>query len=1082
MRLCRFYIIITIALINSPLYAQEYLEPELISIENGLSSRYVSTLTIDRYGYLWAGTAYGLNRFDGYRFRKFFTSADNSEPFGYQHIRKVKTDGAGNLWILNQAGINRYDNKTGKITRIPVSSFDAPYSNESVLIDFCAAPDGKVWLLTDRSLTGLALDFSEKTFVFPARLLQPGTSPTCLIADANGNLWIGTTGSLILFDPEQGVFTELVSLDSQGLLSDNHVNCLYVDRENTIWIGTNNGLNRVDPVDLAFLSFYPGESRNLASRNEIHAITGAQNGVLILATTSGIYRFDTNNQLFTQIYQAGPNKIQSVAVDSADIIWGGSSEGILKIRKSALAILNFPIERFGVSRDNSHILSATQVAGGKFFLGFYNDGFGIVEENTMKISRFKTLDGSNVANFFPFKNNQYLVVSQHGVEVFDMNNNRRKRLKELYSFINEELFRQEQLNCIFYDGVNQLWLGTSKGVQHIKLDSSYHVSKSVLEYNGQQVKIGKVFSIIQDPFRNIWLGTDNGLLYYNPVKGNVSKYTPYDVNLMNTEHKAVYAIVPEKSDVFWMGTSGGIFRFDAASREFTALDVPGITNSVYNSLAIDTYGNLWFSNEAGLYHYIKAYNTIKNYDQKEGLLNDTYTSINSGADGRIFITGPVGLSVVKTDRQDQLRAVQNVVITGIRLLDNDPMKEDLYYQVPDTIYLPWSRKPLQIDFAVLDFSRPEWNHFRYSFGKSGRDADWTNLGRQNQVVIDRLPPGKYIFRVTGSNPDKVWNNTGASIVIIVDAPYWRSKIGLALILLIGSFFVFLFIRFWIRQFFNLSRENREREMFARQIMLQKEELTLKNKSITDSINYAKRIQTAMLPPLKLFKSIFPSSFILFMPKDIVSGDFYWVNKLGDKIFIAAVDCTGHGVPGAFMSIIGFELFRKITNIEGLSRPSDILNRLNEDFHEIFRDIDNVILRDGMDVAFCSIDKKDMIVEFAGAFNPLYIIRDNKITEVKGDRFAIGLDETNFKDQTFKNHIIPIQKGDIIYLFSDGFADQFGGPDGKKYKYRRFRHLLLNLHQLPMEKQHEILENNVVEWRGEQEQVDDILVIGIKIDF
>jgi serine phosphatase RsbU (regulator of sigma subunit) len=265
-------------------------------------------------------------------------------------------------------------------------------------------------------------------------------------------------------------------------------------------------------------------------------------------------------------------------------------------------------------------------------------------------------------------------------------------------------------------------------------------------------------------------------------------------------------------------------------------------------------------------------------------------------------------------------------------------------------------------------------------------------------------------------------------------------------------------------------------------MLQKEELTLKNKSITDSINYAKRIQTAMLPPYKLFKTIFPSSFILFMPKDIVSGDFYWVNKLGDRIFIAAVDCTGHGVPGAFMSIIGFELFRKITNIEGLSRPSDILNRLNEDFHEIFKDVDNVVLRDGMDVAFCSIDKKDMILEYAGAFNPLYLIRDNKIMEVKGDRFAIGLDETNFKDQTFKNHIIPIQKDDIIYIFSDGFSDQFGGPDGKKYKYRRFRHLLLNLHQLPMEKQHEILENNVMEWRGEQEQVDDILVIGIKVDF
>jgi serine phosphatase RsbU (regulator of sigma subunit) len=464
------------------------------------------------------------------------------------------------------------------------------------------------------------------------------------------------------------------------------------------------------------------------------------------------------------------------------------------------------------------------------------------------------------------------------------------------------------------------------------------------------------------------------------------------------------------------------------------------------------------------------------------LLNDTYTSITAGSEGNVFLAGPQGLSIVRIPEKKPVSIIPKVAITGIQLIDNDPNEQDLYFQIPDTIQLPWTRKPIQVNFAVLDFSRPEQNRFKYSFGKTGREPVWVNLGTLNHILLDHLSPGKHIFRVTGCNSDMIWNNTGASVVIIVEAPYWRSKIGLAVIVLVGMFVVFMFFRFWIRQFFNLSRENKEREMFARQIMLQKEELTLKNKSITDSINYAKRIQTAMLPPVKMFKSIFPSSFILFMPKDIVSGDFYWVNKLGNKIFISAVDCTGHGVPGAFMSIIGFELFRKITNIEGLSRPSDILNRLNDDFHEIFKDVDNVVLRDGMDVAFCSIDKKDMILEFAGAFNPLYIIRDNKITEVKGDRFAIGLDETNFKEQTFKNHLIPIQKGDIIYIFSDGFADQFGGPDGKKYKYRRFRHLLLNLHQLPMEKQHEILENNVMEWRGEQDQVDDILVIGIKIDF
>jgi serine phosphatase RsbU (regulator of sigma subunit) len=144
-------------------------------------------------------------------------------------------------------------------------------------------------------------------------------------------------------------------------------------------------------------------------------------------------------------------------------------------------------------------------------------------------------------------------------------------------------------------------------------------------------------------------------------------------------------------------------------------------------------------------------------------------------------------------------------------------------------------------------------------------------------------------------------------------------------------------------------------------------------------------------------------------------------------------------------------------------------------------VENIILRDGMDVAFCAIDINDMILEYSGAFNPLYLIRDNKITEIKGDRFAIGLDETNFKDLTFKNHMIPLQEGDLIYIFSDGYADQFGGPEGKKFKYRRFRHLLLNIHQLPMDDQRDILETSLRDWKGENEQVDDVMVIGIKID-
>ncbi len=279
----------------------------------------------------------------------------------------------------------------------------------------------------------------------------------------------------------------------------------------------------------------------------------------------------------------------------------------------------------------------------------------------------------------------------------------------------------------------------------------------------------------------------------------------------------------------------------------------------------------------------------------------------------------------------------------------------------------------------------------------------------------------------------------------------------------------------------IRRENRERELISKQILEQKEELIIKNKNITDSINYAKRIQSALMPPDKLFKSVFPDSFILHIPKDIVSGDFYWLSKVEDRTFVAAVDCTGHGVPGAFMSIIGVELFRNITSVEGIKQPAQILTSLNNAFQKIFHDQEIISFRDGMDLAFCSFDIKNMKVEYAGAFNPMYLIRENNIYEYKGDRFSVGLERPDeYKTNGFTNHQIPLKGGDIIYIFSDGFADQFGGPEGKKYKYRRFRHLLLGIHQLPMARQHEYLEKSILNWKGSLDQVDDILVIGIKI--
>ena len=276
---------------------------------------------------------------------------------------------------------------------------------------------------------------------------------------------------------------------------------------------------------------------------------------------------------------------------------------------------------------------------------------------------------------------------------------------------------------------------------------------------------------------------------------------------------------------------------------------------------------------------------------------------------------------------------------------------------------------------------------------------------------------------------------------------------------------------------NLEDKVKER---TSEVVKQKEIIEESNKHITDSIKYAKRIQDAFLPSEQSISEHFKNSFILYKPKDIVSGDFYWFERKGNKILFAVVDCTGHGVPGAFMSIIGFNGLNQIVNEYNYTRPSDILTYLNKSISNTLRQtVEDTKIRDGMDVAICSIDLDTNKLEFAGAFSPLFIIRNDEVIKFKGDKHPIG-NYINEEEYVFTNNEIDLFPEDRIYIFSDGFVDQFGGPNGKKLKYDYFRKLLLDNHKKPMSKQKEDINIFFEEWRNGYEQIDDVCIIGVAI--
>jgi len=264
-----------------------------------------------------------------------------------------------------------------------------------------------------------------------------------------------------------------------------------------------------------------------------------------------------------------------------------------------------------------------------------------------------------------------------------------------------------------------------------------------------------------------------------------------------------------------------------------------------------------------------------------------------------------------------------------------------------------------------------------------------------------------------------------------------------------------------------------------QIENQRDEIVKKNRDITDSIEYASKIQNAVLPDDEYTEKILPEHFILYRPRDIVSGDFYWINKKNDLLIIIAADCTGHGVPGAFMSMLGVSLLNEIVNKHPVTQANEILTELREEVKRTLRQKgEEGETKDGMDIALAMVDLKNMKLQFSGAYNPLFLFRNGELIQYKADRMPIGIYVKEKPE--FTNHVIDIQKGDTFYVFSDGYQDQFGGETGEKFKTRRMKKLLTDIQPKSMEEQKAILERTIDDWKGDHEQLDDIILIGVRV--
>jgi serine phosphatase RsbU (regulator of sigma subunit) len=438
----------------------------------------------------------------------------------------------------------------------------------------------------------------------------------------------------------------------------------------------------------------------------------------------------------------------------------------------------------------------------------------------------------------------------------------------------------------------------------------------------------------------------------------------------------------------------------------------------------------------------------------------------------MYFGGPKGFNAFRpTAVKDNLNPPP-VIIVGYRSGGRE-VATDTLITYKRHLELDWSHNSFQFELAALDFTEPQKNLFSYKL--EGYDRDWSAPSNVRYASYTELPGGDYVFKVKAANNDGIWNDKVYELSITVVPPFWNTTFFYVLMAMAAVALIYGFTYLRMRSIRN------ENLVLEKKVAQRTRELEARNRDITSSIEYARRIQEAILPSTDHIFRKLKKVFILYKPKDIVSGDFYWfAEKDGIKIF-AVVDCTGHGVPGAFMSMIGHNLLDQVVTESGITEPGDILNHLHRGVtHSLRQGHNEVSTNDGMDVSIIAINDVSREVRWAGANRPLILIDANgKFTRYDGNKDPVGGAQAHL-DRHFTTHVIKVEVASMAYLFSDGYADQFGGEKGKKFMVKRFHHLLAEIHNYLPEEQKAALEAHFESWRQNHEQVDDVLIVGIEI--
>ena len=1047
-------------------YAQRY-NFQQYHLKDGLPQSQVSTIHQGPRGYLWLGQlAGGISQFDGVNFTPHNytgTLQGMGAVYGSAH------DALGNLWLHTTNGLYRYDGQEF-----------IPYGPEKGFL-LTAGPGSLVPMSDNRlaiihSAPGILMyiDAEADSVIIdslPAEYAAVGVPDVHQCAD--GRVLLGTTaGHLLVWS--QGQFSDS-DRPAPGLSA---ILDVHEDRQGNIWATGPEGIFVAEENGWRnLLADYP----HLPQQSVLGCVE-QRSGALWFSALSGAYRYYEGELEHMATYEGlTDNQIFGLCVDREDNVWFGTyGEGVFKFSGDRFQYLT---QREGLPGDL--IMGINQMDGEYYFPDF---GTGIMrfDPATKRVTLYNAENTGLPSNLLLRS-----YVDQQGHLIFGY------RIGGFSRFDGQRWQHHDyppnavaSLAVAFAeDPAGNLWIGD--------------LGKGLYKYDGRNftrytTAEGLPSNIIRSLYWHpedevLWVGTANGMVQWD---GDTFSPLPFSDSVKNF---VSWSIRRGPDDRVYMALlRGGVGSWDGEQfRHYTTDD--GLASNLTYQISWDAEGNLYAGTEQGLdritLNEAGRLVRLRHYGYQDGFLGIETNghAAHRDEEGRMWIGTVSGVMILDPAHDKLNTTAPQVLLQGVQL-DHAPLDwAEMGYAVDPWLQLPTETPVLNhqqnnLTFSYVGISLESPSSVTYSYRLVGHEERWAPIVNSRQVTYTNLAPGKYTFQLLARNKDGFANEKPLEFSFVIRPPFWQTTWFLVLASLGALGLVIGVVRLRTRSLRHAKEvlENKVQER-TEEILAQKEEIEAqrdmieqKNRDITDSLHYAQRIQTSILPLQHKIREGFPDHFILYHPRDIVSGDFYWHASQGERHYLAAVDCTGHGVPGAFMSLIASQILNQLVLDEKIEDLGELLGQLNERVQAALHQKGaNSNSRDGLDIAIISHLPGTREVQFAGAKRPLYVVREGNMEVIKGDKLFIGGGHHRWSGGNFVTHTLPLEGTTQMYLTSDGYADQFGGPAGRKYMTRKFKQQLQDIAHRPMPEQKQALDEDLEAWSTGYSQTDDILVIGVR---